>query len=947
MENPEQDKLIFEPCYCDQEQGVGFFDGIFIIADSMKNAQYDRIIPPHPEEQVFMCRQMTHRLKPGSLVLDVGTGSGVYAIWAAKHQCKVIAIDIIARSIVLAKDNAKRNKIKIVEGIEKLEEGSIYFFQNDFNHSWKEKYVNFFDIVILSPGYTPSLIDSIVFHAKSGEDGQQCFNNFIEIVPHILKEHGCCIGNQFTPAKSDGNYAISKIQETFNGNCQIFYTDIIEKNVNTEKFYREIHKNFVNDPDIETKIEEISNEYHEFSLIYYEAIKNYLAKCSVQKLKTYQFKEKEWEHRIWSHRMCIEYANSRNFTGVLSLFLEGYNPNISISSTKKIDDNLTLEQKEIWHNSPLSIVSNYIEWRKSWDYDCPKFDFILIDTAPIHDHFQGRKRLYNQVKIFFPPLNIEDEDIKELSSLVLQEYQLVISGIQEAKIPPILHPYFMQMLSDIESKELTFPESTILDKDQSNNIYSLEEEEILKKYTYLFNNAFLKVKSRTNNVDLMSKFNIIADLGFSTTKLYDMATPDLREVIRELNNPTRLPKATEYTAILQENNYSDLIDAINDKSFIQNKKEAYKKIYKILREDIEFITSVMHKAIHSNLSLIFEKFDYFKTKSSKLLGFPLGLQHPPTYIENYQPPESYRGVIWIYGATSETWTLKHEQFLKDIAKLNWILFLDKYSLEQEKYESEKAKTAITERLALLHQLPKDLTALNENLSQYSSKMTEFINKYGSKYPELASELPKFYKPDSLGVTLMFTKAAQDRQLTEMPKDCAEILYGEWNQTTIENFINRVVWTQAKNRALNYPKVKEKGVIYYGVVEIDRMFPKPEFILDRPFKLDSAQGIYPLLLLGLRSAYQHSYLMTLLSDSPSAGEVKIEYINEELIITNTGLPPAKETEAQNQASWEKDLKILEGLTNKWKFHNFGNQYITQCSIYDSEAKYWITKIIKEN
>jgi len=115
--------------------------------------------------------------------------------------------------------------------------------------------------------------------------------------------------------------------------------------------------------------------------------------------------------------------------------------------------------------------------------------------------------------------------------LVLQEYQLVISAIQEAKIPPILHPYFMQMLSDIESKELTFPESTILDKDQSNNIYSLEEEEILKKYTYLFNNAFLKVKSRTNNVDLMSKFNIIADLGFSTTKLYDIRH------LRQLSQP--------------------------------------------------------------------------------------------------------------------------------------------------------------------------------------------------------------------------------------------------------------------------------------------------------------------------------------------------------------------------------------------------------------------------
>src|SRR5215213_8243121 len=88
------------------------FDEFEIHADPITDPRRDRVLPVMEEEQIFMCRQMDRRLReapPGGLALDVGTGSGVFAIWAAARGCQVLAIDVSARSLAMAADNAKRN----------------------------------------------------------------------------------------------------------------------------------------------------------------------------------------------------------------------------------------------------------------------------------------------------------------------------------------------------------------------------------------------------------------------------------------------------------------------------------------------------------------------------------------------------------------------------------------------------------------------------------------------------------------------------------------------------------------------------------------------------------------------------------------------------------------------------------------------------------------------
>ena len=53
------------------------------------------------------------RIEPGERVIDIGTGSGVLAIAAAKRGATVIATDVDERAVHAARENARRNAVEI------------------------------------------------------------------------------------------------------------------------------------------------------------------------------------------------------------------------------------------------------------------------------------------------------------------------------------------------------------------------------------------------------------------------------------------------------------------------------------------------------------------------------------------------------------------------------------------------------------------------------------------------------------------------------------------------------------------------------------------------------------------------------------------------------------------------------------------------------------------
>ena len=114
----------------------------------------------------------------GKAVLDMGTGSGVLAIAAAKKGCSVTAVDINPAAIKLAKQNAKK------EGV------GIDFVVSDLFDKIKGK----FDLIIFNPPYVRTadceMLDMQSRAWAGGIDGMQVINRFLLTARDFLKPGG-------------------------------------------------------------------------------------------------------------------------------------------------------------------------------------------------------------------------------------------------------------------------------------------------------------------------------------------------------------------------------------------------------------------------------------------------------------------------------------------------------------------------------------------------------------------------------------------------------------------------------------------------------------------------------------------------------------------------------------------------------------------------------------
>lgn len=248
--------------------------------------------------------------------------------------------------------------------------------------------------------------------------------------------------------------------------------------------------------------------------------------------------------------------------------------------------------------------------------------------------------------------------------------------------------------------------------------------------------------------------------------------------------------------------------------------------------------------------------------------------------------------------------------------------------------------------SILHQLPKDIAALNTELRTFKKEFDEARRQH----PDI--KLPNFLMPDSFSVMVMFYKASSDELLYELPVDCAELLTRTIDIDSASEFVRRVVWIEARARAVasrRFKALTQSGqVAWKGVVDLERKFPKPRLVLTPPsIEIENPMGLYPLLLIALRNAYQHSYLGTLLGETHEQGVVEIthEVVRgqcEKLTITNTNGEPSNDEAAQG--GWIKDLDIFRGLTGRWDIEDqSSNPKRGVFARYDPDRKRWVTII----
>jgi release factor glutamine methyltransferase len=121
-------------------------------------------------------------VKEGEQVLDVGTGSGILAVIAAKYAGGVVAVDLNPFAIRCAKNNSTLNGVN----------GKVGFIQASLFTALNP--TNAFNLILFNAPYLPSEekeVTSWIDRAWAGGiNGRELVDRFIFEVPRYLKPYG-------------------------------------------------------------------------------------------------------------------------------------------------------------------------------------------------------------------------------------------------------------------------------------------------------------------------------------------------------------------------------------------------------------------------------------------------------------------------------------------------------------------------------------------------------------------------------------------------------------------------------------------------------------------------------------------------------------------------------------------------------------------------------------
>ncbi|MFW6138086.1 MAG: HemK2/MTQ2 family protein methyltransferase [Spirochaetota bacterium] len=124
---------------------------------------------------IFMARNL--EVKPGEEVLDMGTGSGILALTAACNAERVVAVDINAKAVRYAGENARLNglsdKVEVVQG-------DLF---SSLDQAQK------FDLIVFNPPYLEGKLYTGIDHAVN-DPGGVVLKRFLQQAKHYLKQGG-------------------------------------------------------------------------------------------------------------------------------------------------------------------------------------------------------------------------------------------------------------------------------------------------------------------------------------------------------------------------------------------------------------------------------------------------------------------------------------------------------------------------------------------------------------------------------------------------------------------------------------------------------------------------------------------------------------------------------------------------------------------------------------
>lgn len=126
------------------------------------------------EDSLLMAKELESADLQGKRVLEVGCGSGLLSIIAAKKGADVTAVDINPEAVAIAKTNAETSGVR------------IQAFQSDLFSNVKGQ----FDLIIFNPPYMPVEAGETDARYAGGPGGRDTIEKFVNQAMDHLKKDG-------------------------------------------------------------------------------------------------------------------------------------------------------------------------------------------------------------------------------------------------------------------------------------------------------------------------------------------------------------------------------------------------------------------------------------------------------------------------------------------------------------------------------------------------------------------------------------------------------------------------------------------------------------------------------------------------------------------------------------------------------------------------------------
>lgn len=174
----------------------------WLVTDSLEDWRTDAVFPIFDDKSAYFARQI--RAWPSGRVLDIGTGSGILAITAARWSRQVTAIDLQQRALRFAAFNA------YVNGVAQ----HIKFFRSDGLSEVQGK----FDLILFNPPFNP-VPPGVTGKAFShgGKDGTRMIRRVFASLPKHLEHRSRLQMISFSLGKAGRPLVFDLLQHYFSG----------------------------------------------------------------------------------------------------------------------------------------------------------------------------------------------------------------------------------------------------------------------------------------------------------------------------------------------------------------------------------------------------------------------------------------------------------------------------------------------------------------------------------------------------------------------------------------------------------------------------------------------------------------------------------------------------------------------------------------------------------